>query len=464
MRRLLKSDSACGHWQQAKSCKGSFIRDFGLQDDSLDCQWLCDNEPGVECCTSWVTQQDTWKRVNGNIVYDGKVTKFQCRGFQRNKLSTQAAGSKKFGYLVCYPVKLTTITTTTAASTKASVEGVMESATNITTTSTRFLDLGEASGTGVAQDTMYSAPAPSPIPAARESPAASPTPSLVVRGDESKEVDEETSKMDIIIIALTVFGVILVLLRISILVRRAHRYAQGTSNEDVEGNFRPGIFPSEPSVKNPENVNGRFGQTKRSNVKGKPAEETPEESSTATSTPRTRSSQPKETSSWPPYAEESYEEEGRCPDQTGEMGTASEDPTSARHNSPQSSGAQREGARRQHWEKSERGEATAQGEREPGMGPNGAAMHFRPPPRGPACTATDISNPDLENETFEKLQDRVVAEVMSLKRRFSNLDERKMEYKRLLAKWHPDKNPQHEDMAKRIFQVIIGFRRFIETS
>ena len=47
----------------------------------------------------------------------------------------------------------------------------------------------------------------------------------------------------------------------------------------------------------------------------------------------------------------------------------------------------------------------------------------------------------------------VAAELANAKEKLS-LDERQKLFKRLLIKWHPDKNPDDQDVATRVFQEL----------
>ena len=48
---------------------------------------------------------------------------------------------------------------------------------------------------------------------------------------------------------------------------------------------------------------------------------------------------------------------------------------------------------------------------------------------------------------------KVAAELANAKEKLS-LDERQKLFKRLLIKWHPDKNPDDQDVATRVFQEL----------
>merc|ERR1719161_2908618 len=64
-------------------------------------------------------------------------------------------------------------------------------------------------------------------------------------------------------------------------------------------------------------------------------------------------------------------------------------------------------------------------------------------------------------ESFEQIEARVVSELLAIKRSIKDPAQRRSEYKKLQARWHPDKNPQDPEVAKKIFQVIMHHKQEI---
>lgn len=64
-------------------------------------------------------------------------------------------------------------------------------------------------------------------------------------------------------------------------------------------------------------------------------------------------------------------------------------------------------------------------------------------------------------EPFEQIEARVVSELLTIKRSIQDPAKRRTEYKKLQARWHPDKNPQDPEVAKKIFQVIMHHKQEI---
>lgn len=64
-------------------------------------------------------------------------------------------------------------------------------------------------------------------------------------------------------------------------------------------------------------------------------------------------------------------------------------------------------------------------------------------------------------EPFEQIEARVVSELLAIKRSIKDPAQRRSELKKLQARWHPDKNPQDPEVAKKIFQVIMHHKQEI---
>merc|ERR1711971_588728 len=64
-------------------------------------------------------------------------------------------------------------------------------------------------------------------------------------------------------------------------------------------------------------------------------------------------------------------------------------------------------------------------------------------------------------EPYEQIEARVVSELLAIKRSIKDPAQRRTEYKKLQARWHPDKNLQNPEVAKQIFQVIMHHKQEI---
>jgi hypothetical protein len=82
------------------------------------------------------------------------------------------------------------------------------------------------------------------------------------------------------------------------------------------------------------------------------------------------------------------------------------------------------------------------------------------------ATSTEHSE-DLataDGRAAKQVKDVIASELRQMRERGASLAERKQTFKQLVVRWHPDKNPDQPEIAKRVFQYIQSLKEAFTTS